>query len=202
MDTRNSKLEPETCFHIYNRGINGMPVFLELKNYDYFLQQYAKYVDPFVKTFAYCLLNNHFHFLIQVKSEKELTGVIQKDMEKPPYWHVSNGFSSFLQSYTRAVNKMAGRTGPLFEPRFKRIAINNDAYFSQLITYIHRNPEKHGFVSDFRDYPYSSYHAHLSHLKTKLNRKEVLDWFGGKNEYVQFHKDQSFQPIEQEWFLE
>ncbi|MEQ9286706.1 MAG: hypothetical protein RIG77_07345 [Cyclobacteriaceae bacterium] len=179
-----------------------MPVFLELKNYDYFLQQYTKYVNPFVKTFAYCLLNNHFHFLIQVKSEKELTGAIQKDMEKPLYWHVSNGFSSFLQSYTRAVNKMADRTGPLFEPRFKRIAINNDAYFSQLITYIHRNPEKHGFVSDFRDYPYSSYHAHLSHLKTKLNRKEVLDWFGGKNEYVQFHKDQSFQPIEQEWFLE
>ncbi|MFT7161428.1 MAG: putative transposase [Bacteroidia bacterium] len=86
-------------------------------------------------------------------------------------------FSSFFQSYTRAINKMYERTGPLFESPFKRIAVKDEAYFSQLITYIHHNPVKLGFVTDFRDYAYSSYHAHLGSSDTKLNRQDVLDWF-------------------------
>lgn len=190
-------------FHIYNRGINGTSVFFESKNYHYFLQQYARYVKPFVHTFAYCLLNNHFHLLIRVKSEEELEKAISQAKEKPLYWHVSNGFSSFLQSYTRAVNKMYDRTGALFESPFKRIAVTNDAYFSQLIAYIHLNPVKHGFVKDLKEYPYSSYHAHLATSKTKLNRKEVLDWFGGEQAYTSFHSDQqSFKPLDKDWFLE
>jgi len=202
MDIRNTPLEPNIIFHIYNRGISGMPVFFEHKNYAYFLQQYTKYAHPWVHTFAYCLLENHFHLQVRVKSEEALAQIIKKDKEKPSYWHVSNGFSSFLQSYTRAINKMYGRTGSLFESPFKRIAVTDDAYFSQLITYIHHNPEKHGFVPDFKDYAYSSYHAHLSTSKTNLNRNEVLEWFGGSQGYTSFHSDQTLQPLDQDWFLE
>ena len=106
-----------------------MAVFLEDKNYRFFLNQLARYVLPFSQVYAYCLLKNHFHFLIKVRDELELDKAISQNKEKPYYWHVSNGFSSFLKSYTRAVNKVYDRSGPLFEPKFKRIHIDNDYYF-------------------------------------------------------------------------
>ncbi|MEM9340179.1 MAG: hypothetical protein AAGA66_15700 [Bacteroidota bacterium] len=56
MEIRKTTLEPEACYHIYNRGVNGAAVFFEEKNYSYFLRQYAVYAYPFVETFAYCLL--------------------------------------------------------------------------------------------------------------------------------------------------
>ena len=191
MDIRTTALHPNTIFHIFNRGINGAQVFFEEKNYPYFLQQYGNYVHPFVETFSYCLLGNHFHLLIRVRSEEALDQVIKKNTDKPYYWHVSNAFSSWLQSYTRAMNKMYNRTGALFESPFKRLAVMEESYFSSLVAYIHQNPQKHGLVGDYRDYPYSSYHGHLAVAKTsKLNRKEVLDWFGGELSYVDFHTKQ------------
>ena len=69
-----------------------------------------------------------------------------------------------------------------FEEPFRRILVNNDAYFTELIYYIHHNPQKHGFVNDFSVYPHSSYHAHLSKAMTRLKRDEVLQWFGNNNE--------------------
>ncbi len=97
MDIIGAKLDPDTMFHIFNRGINGAKVFFEEKNYYYFLQKYARYVHPYVETFAYCLLDNHFHMLVSVRTEEQLATVIQNHAEKRTYWHVSNAFSSFLK---------------------------------------------------------------------------------------------------------
>ena len=60
-------LEAEQYYHIYNRGNNGETLFREERNYRYFLNLYAKYIEPVAETFAYCLLKNHFHFLVHVK---------------------------------------------------------------------------------------------------------------------------------------
>jgi hypothetical protein len=60
-----------------------------------------------------------------------------------------------------------------------------------LICYIHRNPEKHGLVNDFSTYPYSSYTAYLSDKTTKLNRKETLRWFGGRESFIRIHKEKA-----------
>ena len=98
--------------------------------------------------------------------------------------------------------KAHGRTGQLFESHFKRIAVEREAYFSQLIAYIHFNPVKHGFAKDFREYPYSSYHAHLSSAETKLNRTDVLAWFGGRDGYVRFHSSQSVGYLPDELVLD
>jgi len=188
MEIREAQLHPGTIFHVFNRGINGAPIFFEEKNYHYFLQQYGRYVHPFVETFAYCLLGNHFHILVRVRSEQELQSVISKNKEKDHYWHVSKAFGSLFQGYTRAMNNMYNRTGALLETPFKRIPVTDEAYFSQLVAYIHQNPTKHGLMKDYRDYPYSSYHTHLAKSKkTKLKREEVLDWFGGSKEYIDFH---------------
>lgn len=187
MEIRKTKLQPAHYYHIFNRGINGEKIFFEQRNYTFFLERYTKYVYPFVDTFAYCLLGNHFHLLIRVRSDEELEKVIKTKADKPSYWHVSNAFSSFLQSYTRAINKAYGRTGAIFETPFKRIEVKDEAYFTSLVNYIHQNPEKHGLISDFRDYEHSSYHTHLSRKVTKLSREDVIAWFGDKEEYVNFH---------------
>ncbi|MEO1052254.1 MAG: hypothetical protein AAFX87_16600 [Bacteroidota bacterium] len=205
MDTRKTQLIPDSYYHIFNRGINGDSVFFEEKNYTYFLQQYGKYVYPFVETFAYCLLGNHFHLLIRVRSMEALDVVIKKCKDRPQYWHISNAFSSWMQSYTRAVNKMYDRTGALFESPFKRIEVAEESYFSQLVSYIHLNPQKHGLVEDYKDYPHSSYHAHLAETKdSKLNREEVLEWFGGRVGYLEFHQAQidGLNVSNESWFLE
>lgn len=157
---------------------------------------------PFVKTYAYCLLKNHFHVLIRVRSENELFSVARMDHSRPHYWNVSNGISSFLQSYTQAMNKVYGRTGPLFEKPFKRIAVKEDSYFSQLIAYIHHNPAKHGIVKDFKSYAYSSFDSHLSGDCSFLESKDVINWFSSKKAYLEFHNDQYISSEESVIYLE
>jgi len=58
--------------------------------------------------------------------------------------------------------------------------VTSDAYFRRLVLYIHQNPQKHGFVKDFREWPYSSYHTLLSLKQTLLQRDAVLAWFDSK----------------------
>ena len=143
--------------------------------------------------------------LIRVRSEEHIRSIVQHNKEKEAYWHISNAFSSFLQSYTRAMNKMYNRTGPLFESPFKRIAVPKEDYFSRLLIYIHHNPEKHGIIDDYRNYPYSSYHAYREMEKhTKLNKEEALAWFGGTEGFLDFHRanSENHKGINERWFLE
>ena len=58
----------------------------------------------------------------------------------------------------------------------------------RLVHYIHWNPQKHGFVDDFREYPYSSYAALLSERPTWLKRDIVLEWFNGPSGLAGFHQ--------------
>jgi REP element-mobilizing transposase RayT len=59
-------------YHIYNRGNNGIDIFLETENYYHFLRLYAKYINPIAETFAWCLLKNHFHILVKIKDIQEI----------------------------------------------------------------------------------------------------------------------------------
>ncbi|MGB0432495.1 MAG: transposase, partial [Bacteroidia bacterium] len=163
-------LEPGAMYHIYNRGINGASLFYKPENYPYFLSKYAHYLGELLETFAYCLLGNHFHMLVRVKDDinlsglQDLTGLKEDGLKKEgqglhhPDKIVSKKFSDFFNSYTKSINKAIGRTGGLFETPFKRIKIDNPVYFSHVLAYIHFNPQNHGFVDDFRDYEHSSYH--------------------------------------------
>jgi putative transposase len=166
-------LEPDQTYHIYNRGNSGEPLFREERNYRYFLKLYAHYIEPIAETFAYCLLNNHFHFLVRIKDCQSY----------PP----SRAFANLFGTYTKAFNKAYQRTGSLFEKPFRRQLVDHDRYFTALIAYIHRNPQKHGFVDDFRDWPYSSYHAILSTQATRIRRAGVLDWFDGPAGFKEAH---------------
>jgi putative transposase len=93
-----------------------------------------------------------------------------------------------FNAYAQAINKSCNRTGGLFEEPFLRILIENDEYLKTLIVYIHRNPQNHGFVDDFKIYRHTSYQSFLSTAQTKLPREQVLNLFGGESTYEQSHK--------------
>ncbi|MEM9776697.1 MAG: transposase, partial [Chloroflexota bacterium] len=69
--SKSKLLIPGYYYHIYNRGNNGENIFIEAKNYSYFLRLYIKHIELVAFTYAYCLLRNHFHFLVRVKTDEE-----------------------------------------------------------------------------------------------------------------------------------
>ena len=66
-----ARLQPDMYYHIYNRGNNRENLFVEERNYPYFLRLYAKHIEPIADTYAYCLLKNHFHLCVKIKTEEE-----------------------------------------------------------------------------------------------------------------------------------
>ena len=90
-------------------------------------------------------------------------------------------------AYAKAINKAYQRTGALFQHHFGRIPVTTDRYFKALVHYIHHNPQKHGFVSDFKEWPYSSYSALVSEQPTQLQRDSVLEMLGGLEGMRQLH---------------
>ena len=174
-------------YHIFNRGNNQENIFIEERNYRYFLRLYAKHIMPAADTYAYCLLRNHFHFLVRIKTveEQDLTSFGNlSDLPRKP----SQQFSNLFNAYAKAFNKTYHRTGTLFQRPFGRIEVTSDSYFMQLVTYIHQNPQNHGFVNDFRTWPYSSYQALLSTKPTRLQRDDVLTWFQGVDHFEDVHR--------------
>ena len=99
----------------------------------------------------------------------------------------SHAFANLFGTYTKAFNKAYQRTGSLFEKPFRRILVDSDRYFAYLAVYIHRNPQKHGYVDDYRNWPYSSYRATLSSKTTRIQREAVLDWFDSRASFERSH---------------
>ena len=200
-------LEPGQYYHLFNRGVNRTDIFPEERNFWYFMQLYTKHLAPLVDTFAYCLMRNHFHYLVRIRaSRRELNprglgdpaGLCThsrdlRGLQDPVGLRsidrrmVVQAVSNWLNAYAKAINKAYERTGPLFEHRLGRRAITSDRYFATLVQYIHYNPQKHGFEKDYRNWFYSSYRALLSDSYTLIERDEVLGWFGGREALREFH---------------
>ena len=116
-------LYPGKYYHIYNRGNNREILFFEELNYPYFLKLYANHIEPIADTFCYCLLKNHFHFLIRIKTNDEYREYLRvskfNDREeykgKEKSINPSQGFSNLFNAYAKAINKRYQRTGSLFE---------------------------------------------------------------------------------------
>ena len=152
MNIRNEILEPDAFYHIYNRGINSEKIFDTEENYLFFLLKFKIYLNPVCDVFAYCLMPNHFHFLIKVKSEIEINTFAKvlnfdkKDITKQEKGlHsfdsiVSKQMGKFVSSYSQAYNKVTNRHGALLESPFKRKRVENEEYLRNLIIYIHLNP--------------------------------------------------------------
>ena len=173
-------LEHGKYYHIYNRGINSDNLFKENENYNYFLKLYDKHIDPIADTFAWCLMKNHFHFLVRIKEIEE----IETNVKILP----SQSFSNLFNAYTKAFNKSNNRHGPLFERPFRRKIVNNNSYFQNLIVYIHNNPVNHNICEHLIEYPWSSYLSCVSDKPTKLKRTVVIEIFENIENFKYVHE--------------
>ena len=99
----------------------------------------------------------------------------------------SQYFSNLFNAYAKTINLTYDRTGSLFQRPFGRVRVDRDAHFTKLIAYIHQNLQRHGFVDDYRDWPYSSYPALVGSSETNLDRETVLGWFGGLDKFMTYH---------------
>lgn len=122
-------------------------------------------------------------FLETLKKENKIR--IEKPVDLPRI--VMQSFSNFYHAYAKAYNKRYHRKGALFIDYVKRKEVINEPYFSKLIHYIHHHPVHHGFCKDVNDREFSSFSTMLSDKKTRLEKEEVLSWFGDKADYLKFH---------------
>ena len=182
-------LENGSCYHIYNRGNNSGDIFYENENYYHFLRLYAKYIDPIADTFAWCLLKNHFHVLVYIKTDSEInkTKLSYSTVKKPKVISASKQFSHFFNAYTQSINKRHSRTGSLFENNFERKLVHSEDYFRRLIYYIHNNPVHHGLTKTIEEYPWSSFGSVLSPKPTKLVKKRVIQLFDTVENFKHYH---------------
>lgn len=180
--------EADCFYHIVNHAVGNENLFRNDDNFLYFLSRYEHHTAGVFDTYAYCLMPNHFHLLVRVKSFDDLKSHPQfnGDVHKLVMQRLSN----MLNGYAKAYNIRFERKGALFIDYTKRFRVDTDSYFTAAIAYIHQNPVHHGFVKDKADWRFSSYLAYLSDKNTKLKRKEVLEWFGNIEAYLQFHKNQ------------
>jgi putative transposase len=190
-------------YHIFNRGTNRQNIFFQPKNYDYFLKLLKDFLGDYVYFLAYSLMPNHFHLVIKVKDEiatetdkdqgdegtvrsEENGSIIIKD-EVEIGKIVVNQLKRMFITYAMAINNQENRVGNLFDPKYKRLLIENQDYLEYAIFYTHFNPEKHGIVDDFRKYKYCSYSAVAGIGKTSMAREFVFELYGGKEAFLNYH---------------
>ena len=133
---------PGVPCHVVQRGNNKNPIFFSKQDYYFFLEvlKEAKTKYPCL-IYAYCLMANHFHLLIEPK---------QKD-------NVSLLMKLLGGKYVRYINKAYGRSGTLWEGRFKCSLIDEESYLSACLRYVEMNPVRAGIVSAPELYRWSSY---------------------------------------------
>ena len=192
---------PGNFYHIYNHANGRENLFIEPKNYYFFMEKISLYLLPFVNLHAYCLLPNHFHLLITIKQIEEIKllesfTTFQKlpDEKFQPLIEkkISKAFSNLFSSYTQAFNKVYNRKGSLFIPNMKSILIEDESGLCKVTWYIHANPVHHRFVKNMGDWKFSSFNSYLSDSETKLSKEEILNVFGSKEYFINYHN----QPIE------
>ncbi|MCH7400295.1 transposase [Belliella kenyensis] len=206
MQDKQAILYPEGTYHIYNRANGSEQMFLSEDNYGYFLSKYNGYISRVSNTLCYCLMPNHFHFLVRIKGEKDIIDEILKkggasaktlqgfrtlegfDRQKIISSFLSLQFSHLFNSYTQAFNKQIGRKGSLFMHPFKRKLIQDEKYLRKLIHYIHYNPIEAGLTKSLEGWKYSSYNAIVSRSETRLQREEVLGYFDNLENFIYCHK--------------
>ena len=128
-------------YHILSRGNEQRRIFSDDKDRLRFLEVLGKMSARFdIEIYAYVLMGNHYHLLIKTNVS-----------------NLSRGMHWLGTTYTGRFNLRHGRSGHLFQGRFRSIIVENEAYLMRLSCYIHRNPLRSGLVRRLADYPWSSY---------------------------------------------
>lgn len=192
------KLEPGITYHVYNRGVDGINLFRQELDYLLFLNLLKKYLIQYVDVLAYCLMPNHYHLLIRVKSLKDYSDILEKENtqaarkllkdEASVDTFLSDQRRRMFSSYSLKTNKKDKRKGPLFSPKVKRVSVTNNDRIRNLICYLHHNPIHHRFRKAYAQWPYSSYHTLRSNNPTHLSREHVLNLMSGIEGFDKHHE--------------
>ncbi len=171
-------------YHVYNRGNNSQPIFFNEKNYLFFMKKIREQLLPFSDIIAYCLMPNHFHFLLKANS----AGLLEREsFGGKPMQELAYRIGILLSSYAQAINKQNKTTGSLFQQKTKAkhlFEIDNGArisYFEQCFHYIHQNPVVARMVKEPSDWQYSSYPDYTDLRKDTLCDKEIFSKLTGLN---------------------
>lgn len=162
--------EEDSIYHIYNRS--NERVFLNRDNYLFFLRKTGNHISPFADILCYCLMPNHFHFMLMPnKKGVEYMGLKNtNDMQ-----YLTRGIGTLLSSYTQALNKLISRRGSLFSHKTKSKLIDkNSEYLFNCFMYIHQNPMIDGLVNKIEDWSYSSFPDYIGIRSGVLVNKNII----------------------------
>jgi len=171
-------------YHVYNRGNNKQIIFFRPENYLFFIKKVRAQILPCSDIVAYCLMPNHFHFMLQVNENgmQKRNSFGEKAMQELAY-----RIGILLSSYSQAINKQNNTTGSLFQQKTKaKILSETDngsriSYFEQCFHYIHQNPATAKLVNAVDDWPYSSYPDYIGLRNGTLCNKEIFPSLTGLN---------------------
>ncbi|MFH1524159.1 MAG: transposase [Chloroflexota bacterium] len=172
MPSRSDIFAPSQYYHVYNRGTGRGNIFFNPGNYEYLVQLVKRYIQPCgISVIAYCLMPNHYHFLLRQETEIPLSKFINVT------------FNANVQ----AVNKQQDRSGTLFEGRYRLAIVDNWGYLVHICRYIHFNPVKAGLVNKPEEWPYSNYADWIGLRHGTLKDDDfILDHFSSADDYIQF----------------
>lgn len=195
-------LEAGKFYHICNMTNNRELLFRNEANKLFFLERFDYFMDYLLDVYTWCLIPNHFHFLVKMKSEEDATkglvklrdekmtkteeGFLEGEVSFPDL--ALQAFTRFFQSYSTSYNRAHQRKGNLFYSSFSRVHVKDDPQFQRTTVYIHTNPVKHGIIDDFRDYEWSSWKDFVSEGRVKIKRRETYEIFGGKQAFMTAHE--------------
>lgn len=138
---------PNYPHHVVQRGHNRQVVFAAELDYQRYLADLRELKETFsVKVYAYCLMTNHVHLLLAPGDSIAGLGQLMKGL---------------AARATRYRNRLEGRSGTLWESRYKSSVVDSDAYLLACCRYIELNPVRARMVSDVIDYPWSSFRARI-----------------------------------------
>ncbi|OGH55329.1 MAG: hypothetical protein A3G34_11750 [Candidatus Lindowbacteria bacterium RIFCSPLOWO2_12_FULL_62_27] len=144
---------PGAVLHVINRFVDRHPFFKRPEDYRMFLDVYFSAAKTFgVKTYAYGLMPNHFHFVLET-----------------PSGDISRFLQRFLTCAAKKLNRTYGRTGHLFAGRSKTLIVQTDRYFRTVIAYVLLNPVRAGLAKDIFSYRWSSVGEMLGERPSRLD---------------------------------
>lgn len=166
-------------YHLYNHSNNYETVFRNYENYVFFLKKFRKHLAPVADIICYCLMPDHFHFMIMPKPEGCMPSSVLKSGrkgDKPEDFQqvISQEIKTILSSYTKAINLRYKRRGSLFRAKTKAKPAYSDfvspdfvygdgdplshiiPYLRICFDYIHNNPVKSNFAIRPEDWEFSS----------------------------------------------
>ncbi len=150
MNEYHQPLLPQHTYHLFSRAVGHEKLFLSDGNYFFFLRKLKQHTSAICSLYCYALLPNHFHLLARMGDEENIIKHFEA-VKKTSYESAKHDlsdfimerFSNFLNSYTKAFNKVNQRKGALFMDYMKRSCVNEENDFTAYVWYIHKNPVHH-----------------------------------------------------------